>query len=124
MFLFAGDAYRTADPTPTQQRQFAEALLPLIEAGIPVAMVVGNHDHPVSFGKASSVDIFGVLDGRVDAATTSRRAHSGGRASLPSRNAIANAAEMVVSPPTGTTRSSACTAATRTAPASPWPSPG
>ncbi len=70
LFLFAGDAYRTADPTPTQQRQFAEALLPLAEAGIPVAMIVGNHDHPVSFGKASSVDIFGVLDGRVDVFTT------------------------------------------------------
>lgn len=66
MFLFAGDAYRTADPTPTQQRQFAEALRPVLDAGIPVAMIVGNHDHPVSFGKASSVDIFGVLDGAVD----------------------------------------------------------
>ena len=60
-FVFAGDAYRTADPTPTQQKLFAEALRPLAEAGIPVLMVVGNHDHPVSFGKASSVDIFGVL---------------------------------------------------------------
>ena len=69
LFLFAGDAYRTADPTPTQQRQFAEALRPVVEAGIPVAMIVGNHDHPVSFGKASSVDIFGVLDGRVDVFT-------------------------------------------------------
>ena len=66
LFLFAGDAYRTADPTPTQQRQFAEALRPVLEAGIPVAMIVGNHDHPVSFGKASSVDIFGVLDGAVE----------------------------------------------------------
>ena len=61
LFLFAGDAYRTADPTPTQQKQFAEALRPVAEAGIPIVMVVGNHDHPVSFGKASSVDIFGVL---------------------------------------------------------------
>ena len=69
LFLFAGDAYRTADPTPTQQRQFAEALRPVAEAGIPIVMVVGNHDHPVSFGKASSVDIFGVLDGRVEVFT-------------------------------------------------------
>ena len=69
LFLFAGDAYRTADPTPTQQRQFAEALVPLFEAGVPLAMVVGNHDHPVSFGKASSVDVFGVLGGRVDVFT-------------------------------------------------------
>jgi exonuclease SbcD len=61
LFLFCGDAYRTADPTPTQQKQFAEAMRPIAEAGIPVVMVVGNHDHPVTFGKASSVDIFGVL---------------------------------------------------------------
>ena len=61
VFVFAGDAYRTADPTPTQQKLFAEALRPIAEAGIPILMVVGNHDHPVSFGKASSVDIFGVL---------------------------------------------------------------
>ena len=60
-FVFAGDAYRTADPTPTQQKLFAEALRPIADAGIPILMVVGNHDHPVSFGKASSVDIFGVL---------------------------------------------------------------
>ena len=66
LFLFAGDAYRTADPTPTQQKQFAEALRPVAEAGIPIVMVVGNHDHPVSFGKASSVDIFEVLGGNVE----------------------------------------------------------
>ncbi|MFN3595961.1 MAG: exonuclease SbcCD subunit D [Rubricoccaceae bacterium] len=60
-FLFAGDAYRTADPTPTQQKLFAEALRPVADAGIPIVMVVGNHDHPVAFGKASSVDIFGLL---------------------------------------------------------------
>ena len=70
VFLFCGDAYRTADPTPTQQKLFAEALRPVAEAGIPIVMIVGNHDHPVSFGKASSVDIFGVLDGRVDIFST------------------------------------------------------
>ena len=66
LFLFCGDAYRTADPTPTQQKQFAEAMRPIAEAGIPVVMVVGNHDHPVTFGKASSVDIFGVLGGNIE----------------------------------------------------------
>ncbi|HYE96760.1 MAG TPA: exonuclease SbcCD subunit D [Rubricoccaceae bacterium] len=65
LFLFCGDAYRTADPTPTQQKLFAEALAPLTQAGIPIVMIVGNHDHPVSFGKASSVDIFGHLEGDV-----------------------------------------------------------
>jgi exonuclease SbcD len=65
LFLFCGDAYRTADPTPTQQKLFAEALAPVAKAGIPIVMIVGNHDHPVSFGKASSVDIFPYLEGNV-----------------------------------------------------------
>lgn len=65
LFLFCGDAYRTADPTPTQQKLFAECLRPVADAGIPIVMIVGNHDHPVSFGKASSVDIFGYLTGDV-----------------------------------------------------------
>lgn len=65
LFLFAGDAYRTADPTPTQQRTFAEGLRPLAERGIPIVMIVGNHDHPVSFGKASALDIFPYLQGQV-----------------------------------------------------------
>lgn len=63
LFLFCGDAYRTADPTPTQQRIFARCLRPLADAGIPVVMVVGNHDHPVSFGRASALDIFEFVKG-------------------------------------------------------------
>src|SRR5690606_26358791 len=65
VFLFCGDAYRTADPTPTQQRTFAECLKPIADRGIPIVMIVGNHDHPVSFGKASAIDIFGYLSGNV-----------------------------------------------------------
>lgn len=65
LFLFAGDAYRTADPTPTQQRTFAECLRPIARAGIPIVMLVGNHDHPVSFGKASAIDIFAYVTGDV-----------------------------------------------------------
>ena len=64
-FLFCGDAYRTADPTPTQQKVFAECLRPVAEANLPIVMIVGNHDHPVTFGKASALDIFGHLDGDV-----------------------------------------------------------
>ena len=64
-FLFTGDAYRTPDPSPTQQKVFAECLRPLSEAGIPIVMIVGNHDHPVSFGKASSIDIFHFVSGDV-----------------------------------------------------------
>lgn len=65
LFLFCGDAYRTADPTPTQQNVFAECLKPISDAGIPIVMITGNHDHPVSFGKASAIDIFSYITGNV-----------------------------------------------------------
>ncbi len=61
LVLFSGDAYRTCDPNPTHQREFAAQFRRFSDEGIPVVMVVGNHDNPVSFGKASSIDIFGTL---------------------------------------------------------------
>lgn len=57
-FLFAGDAYKTANPTPTHQRLFTSCLLRLHKLNIPIVMVVGNHDHPLSFGKANAIEIF------------------------------------------------------------------
>jgi DNA repair protein SbcD/Mre11 len=60
-FLFCGDAYKTAYPTPTQQKLLMELLLKLHVARIPAVIIVGNHDHPLSFGKAHSLDIFGNL---------------------------------------------------------------
>ncbi|WP_251964587.1 metallophosphoesterase family protein [Salinibacter ruber] len=64
-FLFCGDAYHTADPTPTQQDIFVQCLRPLADADIPVVLIVGNHDHPVTFGRASSLDIFDHIAGAV-----------------------------------------------------------
>ncbi len=65
LFLFSGDAYKTAHPTPTQQKLLMQCLLRLHKAGIPIVMVVGNHDNALSFGKAHSFEIFGdmPLDG-------------------------------------------------------------
>lgn len=57
-FLFAGDAYKTTHPSPTQQRLFTRALMRLHKASIPVIIVVGNHDNPLSFGKATTLDLF------------------------------------------------------------------
>lgn len=57
-FLFCGDAYKTAHPSPTQQRILLRSLMRLYEAKIPVVIVVGNHDNPLSFGKAHSLEIF------------------------------------------------------------------
>jgi len=57
-FLFAGDAYKTAHPSPTQQRLLMQCFLRLYKANIPVVIIVGNHDNPLSFGKAHSLDLF------------------------------------------------------------------
>ncbi|MCK4650679.1 exonuclease SbcCD subunit D [Candidatus Babeliales bacterium] len=60
-FLFCGDAYKTAYPTPTQQKILIQLFLKLKEARIPVINVVGNHDHPLSFGKINSIEVFNYL---------------------------------------------------------------
>lgn len=57
-FMFSGDAYKTAHPSPTQQKLFFNCLMRLFKAQIPVVIVIGNHDNPLSFGKAHSLDIF------------------------------------------------------------------
>ncbi len=60
-FIFTGDAYKTANPSPTQQKLLMRCLLRLHAHHIPVVIIVGNHDHPLTFGKANSLDIFGNL---------------------------------------------------------------
>jgi exonuclease SbcD len=59
--IFAGDAYRNCDPNPTHQHGFAREMRRLRDAGIPLVMVPGNHDLPVSYGRKSALDIFGAL---------------------------------------------------------------
>lgn len=60
-FLFCGDAYKTSNPTPTQQKLFFGSLIKLYKANIPVVIIVGNHDNPASFGKVHSLDLFSDL---------------------------------------------------------------
>jgi len=59
--LFAGDAYKTRDPTPTAQREFARRIRRLADAGIPTVLLAGNHDLPNAAMRASATEIFGVL---------------------------------------------------------------
>ena len=59
--IFAGDAFKTRDPNPTQQREFATRLKRLADH-MPLLLLVGNHDLPGMASKASSVDIFKALD--------------------------------------------------------------
>ena len=54
----AGDVYKSRDPSPTHQREFARRILRLTREGIRVVLVAGNHDIPIAKGRATSVDIF------------------------------------------------------------------
>ena len=59
--VFSGDAFKTRNPDPTQQREFASRLKRLAD-NMPVLLLVGNHDLPGMASKATSADIFGALD--------------------------------------------------------------
>ncbi len=58
--IFAGDAFKTRSPNPTFQREFAFRVRDLIELA-PLVMLIGNHDVPPTFKKASSVEIYDTL---------------------------------------------------------------
>ncbi len=61
LVIFAGDAFKTRDPDPTQQREFARRIKQLADQ-IPVFMLVGNHDIPGMAARATSIDIFRTLE--------------------------------------------------------------
>jgi exonuclease SbcD len=61
LVLFAGDAYKSRDPNSTYRREFARRIKRLADAGIPVVLLVGNHDLPSQERRASSIDIFRTL---------------------------------------------------------------
>ncbi|MCK4447012.1 MAG: exonuclease SbcCD subunit D, partial [Candidatus Marinimicrobia bacterium] len=62
LVIFAGDAYKNSSPNPTHQREFAKQIYRLSKEKIPVVLINGNHDNPISFGRATSLDIFGTLN--------------------------------------------------------------
>ena len=59
--IFSGDAFKTRDPTPTQQREFAKRVLRLAKIA-PVVLLVGNHDLPTATARADSLSIFDTLE--------------------------------------------------------------
>src|SRR5664279_151559 len=58
--IFAGDAFKTRNPNPTYQREFAHRVRDLTELA-PLVMLVGNHDLPPTEIKASSIEIYETL---------------------------------------------------------------
>lgn len=61
LVIFSGDAYKTRRPSPTYQREFAQRIRRLSVAGIPVVLVVGNHDRVNIPGRANTLSIFHTL---------------------------------------------------------------
>ncbi len=61
LVLFCGDAYKSREPSQTQQRELAKRVSLLSAAGIPLFLLVGNHDLPNAAGRATSIEIFDTL---------------------------------------------------------------
>jgi exonuclease SbcD len=61
LVLFCGDAYKSREPTQTQQREFARRVNRLSTSGIPTFLLIGNHDLPNAIGKATTTEIFDTL---------------------------------------------------------------
>ncbi len=58
--IFAGDAFKSRNPSPTFQREFAFRIQDLAEL-CPVMLLVGNHDLPTIEKRASSIEIYETL---------------------------------------------------------------
>ena len=61
LVLFCGDAYKTREPSQTQQREFAKRINSLSVNNIPVFLLTGNHDLPNAIGRATATEIFDTL---------------------------------------------------------------
>jgi exonuclease SbcD len=62
LVLFAGDAYKSREPSQTHQREFAKRIRRLRTAGIPVFLLIGNHDLPNAVSRANALEIFHTLE--------------------------------------------------------------
>ena len=61
LIIFCGDAYKTREPTQTQQREFAKRINRLSSNNVPIFLLVGNHDLPNAIGRATTTEIFDTL---------------------------------------------------------------
>jgi exonuclease SbcD len=62
LVVFAGDAFKNRDPSPTHQREFAKRIRRLSAAQVPVFLLVGNHDLPNAVQRAHAIEIFHTLE--------------------------------------------------------------
>ena len=62
LVLFCGDAYKSREPSQTQQREFAKRISTLSRNDIPIFLLTGNHDLPNAIDRATSIEIFNALE--------------------------------------------------------------
>ena len=63
LILHAGDAFHGCRPTPTEVRLFREAVGPALAAGVPVLLLLGNHDAPRSPVEQHALDLLRETEG-------------------------------------------------------------
>lgn len=61
LVLFAGDAFHHPMPNPTLQREWAKRIVRLTQEGVPVVLLVGNHDRTPSFHRAHVLELFRIF---------------------------------------------------------------
>ena len=61
LVVFCGDAYKSREPSQTQQREFARRINRLSTNNVPIFILVGNHDLPNAVGRATATEIFDTL---------------------------------------------------------------
>ncbi|MEJ2757574.1 MAG: exonuclease SbcCD subunit D [Anaerolineales bacterium] len=62
LVVFAGDAYKDRNPAPTFQREWGRRIMRLSRAGVPVVLLVGNHDLSPSMSRAHALEEFNTLE--------------------------------------------------------------
>jgi exonuclease SbcD len=60
--LFAGDAFKNSNPTPTLQKMLAERVRRLTRAGVRVFMLAGNHDLPRMAANVTAFSVYSALE--------------------------------------------------------------
>ncbi|PWH13128.1 MAG: exonuclease SbcCD subunit D [Anaerolineae bacterium] len=62
LVLFAGDAFKDRNPSPTFQREWGKRIMRLCRAKIPTVLLVGNHDMTPAVGRAHALEAFETLE--------------------------------------------------------------
>ncbi len=61
LVLFAGDAFKDRNPASTYRREWDRRIMRLSQSGIPILLLVGNHDISPAAGRANTLHEFETL---------------------------------------------------------------